>query len=202
LGIADGGIAVTPTPTNLRSEDYPLVQRYSVYGGQMMSALGRGLAMYLISPAAQRVVAGEGLVAMTLPKAPTEEAPSAGPPPYREAVAGAKRLPLSVRFNLRSLSGMFEGGSAQDLERLIAFMQQPQNRGRTLAVVGFANADPANKLYPTIASNDRADIIAGYLAQHGIVVQRARGLGAIRPLVGEGDAKARERNERVEIWML
>lgn len=202
LAIADGGIPVAPTATNLRSEDYPLVQRYSVYGGQMMSALGRSLAMYLISPPAQRVVARQGLVAMTLPKAPTEDAPSAGPPPYREAVAGAKRLPLTVRFNLRSLSGMFEGGSAQDLERLIAFMQLPQNRGRTLAVVGFANADPANKLYPTIASNDRADIIAGYLGQRGIVVQRARGLGAIRPLVGEGDAKARERNERVEIWML
>ncbi len=202
LAIADGGIAVAPTLTNLRSEDYPLVQRYSVYGGQMMSALGRGLAMFLISPAAQRVVAGEGLVAMTLPQVPMEEAAGAGPPPYAEAVAGARRLPLSVRFNLRSLSGMFEGGSAQDLERLIVFMQQPRNRGRTLAVVGFANADPANKLYPTIASNDRADIIAGYLGQHGIVVQRARGLGAIRPLVGEGDARARERNERVEIWML
>ncbi|HYG06796.1 MAG TPA: substrate-binding domain-containing protein [Stenotrophomonas sp.] len=202
LAVADGGIAVAPTPVNLRSEDYPLVQRYSVYGGQMMSALGRSLALYLISPAAQRVVAAQGLMAMTLPGEASDAAPTAGPPSYRDAVAGARRLPLSVRFNLRSVATMFEGGSAQDLDRLIAYMRLPQNRGRTLAVVGFANADPANKLYPTIASNDRADIIAGYLAQHGIVVQRARGLGASRPLVGEGDARARERNERVEIWML
>jgi len=202
LAVADGGIAVAPTPVNLRSEDYPLVQRYSVYGGQMMSALGRSLALYLISPPAQRVVASQGLLAMALPKEATEAAPTAGPVPYREAVAGARRLPLSVRFNLRSLSTMFEGGSAQDLDRLVAYMQLPQNKGRTLAVVGFANGDPANRLFPTIASNDRADIIAGYLAQHGIVVQRARGLGALRPLVGEGDSRARERNERVEIWML
>jgi len=202
LAVADGGMAVAPTPVNLRSEDYPLVQRYSVYGGQMMSALGRSLALYLISPPAQRVVAAQGLMAMSLPKDATEAAPTAGPVPYREAVAGARRLPLSVRFNLRSLSTMFEGGSAQDLDRLVAYMQLPQNKGRTLAVVGFANGDPANKLFPTIASNDRADIIAGYLAQHGIVVQRARGLGALRPLVGEGDSRARERNERVEIWML
>lgn len=202
LAMADGGIAVAPTLVNLRSEDYPLVQRYSVYGGQMMSALGRSLALYLISPPAQRVVAAQGLVAMSLPKQATEAAPDSGPVPYREAVAGGTRLPLSVRFNLRSLSTMFEGGSAQDLDRLVAYMHLPQNKGRTLAVIGFANGDPANKLFPTIASNDRADIIAGYLAQHGIVVQRARGLGALRPLVGEGDARARERNERVEIWML
>ena len=202
LALAEGGIAVAPTPVNLRSEDYPLVQRYSVYGGQMMSALGRSLALYLISPPAQRVVAAQGLMAMSLPRQTTEAVPTTSPVPYREAVAGATRLPLSVRFNLRSLSTMFEGGSAQDLERLVAYMQLPQNKGRALAVVGFANGDPANKLFPTIASNDRADIIAGYLAQHGIVVQRARGLGALRPLVGEGDARARERNERVEIWML
>ncbi|HEY0333327.1 MAG TPA: substrate-binding domain-containing protein [Stenotrophomonas sp.] len=201
LSIADGGMAVAPSTVNLRSEDYPLVQRYSVYGSQMMSALGRSLALYLISPPAQRVVAAQGLVPMSLPPA-TEALPAAAPAPYREAVAGAQRLPISVRFNLRSLSTMFESGSAQDLDRLIAFMQQPQNRGRSLAVVGFANADPGNRLFPTIASNDRADIIAGYLAQHGILVQRARGLGAIRPLVGQDDAHARQRNERVEIWLL
>ncbi len=66
--LAEGGIAVAPTPVNLRSEDYPLVQRYSVYGGQMMSALGRSLALYLISPPAQRVVAAQGLMAMSLPR--------------------------------------------------------------------------------------------------------------------------------------
>jgi len=202
LAIADGGLAIAPTPVNLRSEDYPLVQRYSVYGGQMMSALGRSLALYLISPPAQRVVASQGLVPMSLPRTASEQVPSNVPAAYREAVAGGVRLPLSVRFNLRSLSTMFEGGSAQDLDRLVAFMQQPQNKGRTLAVVGFANGDPENKLYPTIASNDRADIIASYLAQHGIVVQRARGLGAERPLAGLDNAKARDRNERVEIWML
>jgi len=201
LAIADGGIAIAPTAVNLRSEDYPLVQRYSVYGGQMMSALGRSLAMYLISPPAQRIVAAQGLLAMNLPQT-MEAAPTSAPAPYREAVAGAQRLPLSVRFNLRSLSTMFEGGSAQDLDRLVAFMHLPQNRGRSLAVIGFANADPENRLFPTIASNDRADIIAGYLAQHGIVVQRARGLGAIRPLVAQDATGARQRNERVEVWLL
>jgi phosphate transport system substrate-binding protein len=203
LAISDGGIAVAPDTLGVRSEDYPLVQRYSVYGGQMMSALGRSFALYLLGPSAQQVVARQGLPAMTLPdntgKTP---APEGGKDAYDQAVAGAVRLPLNVRFNLRSLGTMFEGGSVQDLDRLVAWMQQPQNRHRPLAVVGFANPDPANRLFPTIASNDRADIVASYLAERGIVVQRARGLGAVRPLAGAADPGARQRNERVEIWML
>lgn len=204
LAISDGGIAVAPDPVAVRSEDYPLTQRYSLYGGQMMSALGRSLALYALGPAAQRIVAAQGLVTMALPAAPTAEPVPAGDAlaAYRDAVAGAVRLPLSVHFDLQSLTSMFEGRSAQDLDRLVAWMQQPRNRGRALAVVGFANADAANKLFPTIASNDRADIVAGYLAQRGIVVQRARGLGALRPLVAPTAAQARHRNERVELWLL
>lgn len=202
LAISDGGIAVAPDALGVRSEDYPLVQRYSVYGGQMMSALGRSLALYLLGPSAQRVVARQGLPALALPDGAGKALAPGGDDAYTQAVAGAVRLPLSVHFNLRSLSTMFEGGSAQDLDRLVAWMQQPQYRHRPLAVVGFANADPANRLFPTIASNDRADIVAGYLAERGIVVQRARGLGAVRPLTGATDPAARQRNERVEIWML
>ncbi len=201
VAISEGGIALAPSPVNLRSEDYPLVQRYSVYGGQMMSALGRSLALYLIGPQAQRIVAAQGLLALQLPT-PISVAMDGEPAAYREAVGSAKRLPLSVHFNLQSLTTMFAGTSAQELERLVRFMQLPANRGRHLAVIGFANPDNANKLFPTIDSNDRADIIAGYLAQQGITVQRARGLGALRPLVDPHTADARRRNERVEIWLL
>jgi phosphate transport system substrate-binding protein len=68
--------------------------------------------------------------------------------------------------------------------------------------IGFATPDVANRLYPTIASNDRADVVAAYLCQRGIVVKRGRGLGAARPLLGGDDTPAKVRNERVEIWLL
>ncbi len=75
-------------------------------------------------------------------------------------------------------------------------------RGRALAVIGFATPDSANRLYPTIASNDRADVVAAYLVQRGVAVERVRGLGAVRPLLGGEDAAAKARNERVELWLL
>jgi phosphate transport system substrate-binding protein len=206
LAIADGGIAVMPTPASIRGEDYPLVQRYSLYGGQIMSALGRSLALYAISARAQQVVRRIGPIPMTIapdPAPPARATPDARQADaYAQAIAGAQRLTTSLRFSLQSLNSMFEARSAQDLDRLIAYMQQPALRGRALAIVGFATPDTANRLYPTIASNDRADVVAAYLAQRGIVVKRARGLGAARPLLGGEDATAKLRNERVEIWLL
>jgi len=206
LAIADGGIAVLPTPASVRGEDYPLVQRYSLYGGQMMSALGRSLALYSVGAQAQQVVRRIGPIPMTIAPDPTRAA-QASPDTrqadaYLQAGAGAQRLTTTLRFSLQSLNSMFEARSAQDLDRLIAYMHQPAMRGRALGIIGFATPDTANRLYPTIASNDRADVVAAYLSQRGIVVKRARGLGAARPLVGGEDAAAKARNERVEIWLL
>jgi phosphate transport system substrate-binding protein len=204
LAIADGGIAIAPTPASIRGEDYPLVQRYSLHGGQMMSALGRSLALYAIGPQAQQVVRRIGPLPLALVPDPTPLAATSAsrPDAYAQAGSGAQRLTTTLRFSLQSLNSMFEARSAQDLERVIAFMQQPAMRGRALGVIGFATPDSANRLYPTIASNDRADVVAAYLAQRGIVVKRVRGLGAVRPLVGGEDAAAKARNERVEIWLL
>ena len=53
-----------------------------------------------------------------------------------------------------------------------------------------------------MTSTNRADIVAAYLVENGISVRRTRGLGAARPLAaGDGEA-ARQRNERVELWLL
>ncbi|KAF1686889.1 flagellar motor protein MotB [Pseudoxanthomonas broegbernensis] len=202
LAVSDGGLAVAPDTVGIRSQDYPLVWRYHVYGGQMMSALGRSLALHSITPRAQRVVRAQGLVPMGLAPAAAGADPAALPPAYRDAVDGAARLPLTLRFNLNSLTTIFESSSAQELERVAAWLQQPENRGRAVSVVGFAQADPHNKLFAMTTSSNRADIVAAWLIERGIPVRRTRGLGPLRPLAGGDGEWARLRNERVELWLL
>ncbi len=204
LAVSDGATAIAPDAAGVRSQDYPLVRRYRLYGGQMMSALGRSFALYTLTPRAQRVVRARGLMSMQLDPAAADAGTDreALPQAYREAVDGAVRLPVALRFNLTSLSTVFESGSAQDLERVAAWMQRPENRGRRLGVVGFSPDDPTSRLFATMASNNRADIVAAWLTERGIAVQRTRGLGATRPLAGGNDADARARNERVELWVL
>jgi len=203
LSVSDGGVAVAADAAGVRSRDYPLVRPFTLYGGQMMSALGRSFALYTLTPRAQQVVRRQGLVALDLPAPQTPaETAAALPPEYQEAVAGAQRMPLALRFNLKSMTTIYDSYSAQQLERVVAWMKRPENRGRSLSVVGFASADPTARLFATMTSTNRADIVAAYLIENGISVQRTRGLGAAQPLaIGDSEA-ARLRNERVELWLL
>ncbi|SDQ89661.1 phosphate ABC transporter substrate-binding protein, PhoT family [Pseudoxanthomonas sp. CF385] len=198
LAVSDGGAAVLPTRLNVASEDYPLVRRYRLYGAPLMSALGRSLALYAVGRDGQRAVEAVGLQSVMLRTA-IQPGRLPGVQAYREAVAGATRLPVGMRFNMASLSTLFESRSALDMERLVAFMRLPENQGRSLVVVAFADHDPGNRLLPTMLSNERADMVAGYLTRNGIPVTRSVGLGDVRPLAGGGQ---RDRNERVEVWLL
>lgn len=200
LAISDGGIAVLPTRLNVLSEDYPLVRRYRLYGGQLMSALGRSFAQYSLSRRAQQAAERAGFLAVTLRPA-SQAAPPDVARPYGAAVAGAERLPLSLRFNPASLTTFFDSRSFNDLDRVVAYLKLPQNRDRHATIVGFANQDGSNRLITTVRSNERADAVAEYLVKQGIPVQRSVGVGAMRALSGgEGEA-ARFRNERVEVWV-
>lgn len=201
LAISRGGLAVYPTPLATLSEDYPLTRRYSLYGGQLMSALGRSFALYTVTRRAQESVAAAGHFAVTLRPAPQSPLPAASAE-YTRLVAGAQRLPLSLRFNLAGTQSIFDSRAAHDLDRLVAFMHLPQNRSRHAVVVAFGNPETGGGLVSTLISNDRADIVAGYLLEHGVTVRSANGLGTARPLAGPAQQGARFRNERVEVWML
>lgn len=202
LAIADGGEAIAPMRLQVMSEDYPLMRRLTLYGGQTMGALGRSFALYTMTARGQQAVSHAGHLAVTL--RPAMQGPQRlMPKPYAEVVARAQRLPLSMRFNYSSSFSIFDSRSERDFERLAAFMRLPQNRNRSAVVVAFTAPDTSGSaLMSTIASNDRADLVAQQLQQLGIPVQRARGMGALRPLVAPERPGARYRNERVEVWLL
>ena len=201
LALADGGEAIAPGRLQVLSEDYPLQRRLTLYGGQMMTALGRSFALYAMTAAGQQTVADAGYIALTLRPADQRTAAPALRS-YGGLVMDAERLPLSLRFNYRNPYSLFDSRSERDLERLVAFMRLPRNRQRSALVVAFAAPEHgASTLMATIASNDRADIVAAQLQRLGIRVGRARGLGAVRPLAAPSAIDARFRNERVEVWL-
>lgn len=95
LAISDGGIAVYPTHAEIRSENYPLLRRYSLRGGQRMSALGRSFALFSMTRPAQVAVERAGHFAAMLRPAPRTPVLEGGEA-CRGLVAGAERLPLSL----------------------------------------------------------------------------------------------------------
>lgn len=200
LAIGRGGEALLPTRINVQSEDYPLVQRYSLYGGQMMSALGRSFALFAVGRQAQEAVAASGHIAVTLRPARQQPLPP-GVAEYRSVVAGAERLPVSLRFNTGSLQSLFDSRAQRDLERIVAFMRLPANAHRQATVLAFGAADPAGSLVATLVSSDRANVVADYLQGQGVVVRRSAGLGVLRPLVASTHPQAAYINDRVEVWI-
>jgi len=206
LALSDGGRAIAPTRLAVQSEDYPLARRFYLYGSQMMGALSRSFALYTMGQRGQDAVARAGHFAVTL--RPGYAPPTlAGPKEYRDLVGNATRLPLSLRFNLTGnnesgvAASVYDSRAVRDIERIVAFMQLPVNRGRRLLVVGFADM-PGSSVAATMMSNDRADLVAHELMARGLPVLHARGMGSQVPLATTGSVAARYRNERVEIWML
>lgn len=200
LAVSDGGEALFPTRLNILSEDYPLVRRYSLYGGQMMSALGRSFALFSVGREAQLAVARAGHIAVTLRPA-TQQPVRGRQRDYVSLITGAERLPLSLRFNRGGLQSMFDSRAQYDLDRIVAFMRLPQNAGRQAMVVAFGAKDPGGSIVSTLVTSDRANVVADYLQQRGIVVRRSVGLGAMRPLVAFANPAAAFINDRVEIWI-
>lgn len=206
LALSDGGRAVAPTRLAVQSEDYPLARRFYLYGSQMMGALSRSFALYTMGQRGQDAVARAGHFAVTL--RPGYAPPTlVGPKDYRDLVGKATRLPLSLRFNLTGnnesgvAASVYDSRAVRDIDRIVAFMQLPVNRGRRLLVVGFADT-AGSPVAATMTSNDRADLVAHELMARGLPVLHARGVGAQVPLAAAGAPGARYRNERVEIWML
>jgi len=206
LALSDGGRAIAPTRLAVQSEDYPLARRFYLYGSQMMGALSRSFALYTMGQRGQDAVTRAGHFAVTL--RPGYTPPTlVGPPDYRDLVARAMRLPLSLRFNLTGnnesgvAASVYDSRAVRDMDRIVAFMQLPVNRGRRLLVVGFADTS-GSSVASTMTSNDRADLVAHELMARGLPVLHARGVGAQVPLAAVGSPVARYRNERVEIWML
>lgn len=201
LSVSDGGVAIAPTRLNILSEDYPLLRRYSLYGGKLMSALGRSFALFTMTSAAQRAVARANHIAVMLRPAPQSQVVFADAK-YRKLVAGAQRLPISLRFNLAGTQSLFDSRAAQDLERLVAFMRLPINRNRHAVLVAFGSAEAGSALISIQLSNERVDLVADYLHARGVNVSRAQGFGSAFPLASAGRADTRFRNERVEVWVL
>jgi phosphate transport system substrate-binding protein len=198
LAVSAGGEAVLPTRVNVMTEDYPLTRRLYLYGGQLMSALGRSLATFAISPGGQAVVARNGMLALTPRVLPAEPA-SGSPEEYAGMVAGARRLGTNLRFGKEYT--VLDSRGTQDLERVIAYLREPANQHRELMLMAFAAPDARTPARALFLSQDRVDFVAELLGQAGVTVSRRRGFGGKVALAAGDDEHARFVNERIELWV-
>ena len=187
-----------PDWLSVSSEDYPLQRRVYLHTGQLITALGRGLALYAISSQGQAVVAHSAFVPLKLVPIAAGKL-DAAPEEYAKIVAGAKRLPMTVRFS-RGLD-FLDSRSRQDMDRLAEFMARPENAQRRLLLLGFANPQPRTPYQALSLSQERVDYVSSELLALHMKVTTVRGFGGHMNLVNADVPAAAARNNRVEVWL-
>lgn len=199
LGVSEAGtLPVVPTPFSVATEDYALARRLFLYVPDDAPPVARELAEFAVSSAGQAQVSRAEFVAQTILEGDAPPVADA-PEEYRELVQDARRVSLNFRF--RAGSTQLDNKGLRDLERLVAYLERPENRGRELMLFGFADANETLPLHSLELSIHRADQIGDLLIRRGIGPRRIRGYGQAVPVASNADARGRQKNRRVEVWL-
>ncbi|OGT60758.1 MAG: hypothetical protein A3E01_07595 [Gammaproteobacteria bacterium RIFCSPHIGHO2_12_FULL_63_22] len=198
LAISTGGRSISPDTLGIASEDYPLTRRVYFHTGQMITALGRGFAQWVVSPAGQAAVERSQFVSLSVrPQAPGRI--DRAPAEYQQMVSNAQRLPMTLRFSTGL--DLFDSRARQDIERLAAFMKRPENAKRRVVLMGFANPQPRSPMQSLFMSQERADLVSSEMLALNMKVVTVRGFGGKMNLLDASQPASRYWNDRVEVWL-
>ncbi|TWI73984.1 phosphate transport system substrate-binding protein [Desulfobotulus alkaliphilus] len=205
VGTEAGG-AIFPTFFTVATEDYPLSRRLYLYtAAAPANPHVLDFIHYALSDEGQKKAADTGFVDLSIKTfaglVPPGDATTQISPPveaYAKAVQGGLRLSLNFRFR----SNVFELDSRgmRDLQRVIAFLEKPENHGREVLLAGFADSHGAYA-YNQELSLKRAQVVADALKARGVYTVEALGVGQELPVASNETPSGRARNRRVEIWV-
>ena len=110
---------------------------------------------------------------------------------------------LSVSFRFRPSSAKLDTKAGQDVLRLAAYVQA-KIHGKRVLLVGFADAKGTFKENLRL-SQERADEVRKALVESGGLTPAAiltKGYSELMPVACNGDDAGREKNRRVEAWLI
>ena len=198
LAISEGAdtTPIYPTRFTVSTEDYALSRRLYLYTPTSASQLAKDFAQFAISEQGQALVEQTGLISQNIrieKVFPIEGAPAS----YNQYAQSGQRLSLNFRFNYGEND--LDNKGKRDLERLIRFMEQ--NTGRRLVLMGFSDAVGAVAKNAELALR-RAKAVERELTARGIPVVAVESYGELLPVANNDTDAGRERNRRVEVWVL
>lgn len=209
LPIGDtGSNPVSPTnPAAIASEDYPLTYRVYLYTSpKAANGVAQRLADFVAGANGQAIIEQQGLVSASAkpapppaPAAPVPQAPLTPTDRLKQIVQGAKKLAVDFRFNPNS-SGLDLKGS-RDIDRVTNYLLSMHYTGQHLILVGFAD-NQGNADSNIAVSKKRADALAAMFAQRGLPPAKVVGFGSDLPLADNSTEDGRQKNRRVEVYIL
>lgn len=192
--------ALIPGTFSVATEDYVLSRRLLMYIPEVnLHPLAKEFVKFAASKESDQIVKEIGFVSQEI-KGYRVTIPSSAPEEYRQLTTGAVRLSLNVRFKSGSI--YLDNKAVRDVERLVDYFKQPENKSRKFLLFGFSDKNEVIPYMSESFSVSRADAVADYLSKYKIHPVRVRGYGPKLPVSNNETKKGRYKNRRVEIWML
>ena len=196
ISAGKGSKSIFPTRFTISTEDYALSRRLYFYTPTSAPAIVKDFAQFAISVAGQDVVEQTGSISQNIKE--ERVYPMAGAPQsYNEYAQQGKRLSLNFRFDYSNID--LDNKGKRDLYRLVDYMEK--NAGRRLVLMGFSDSIGAKDKNETL-SLKRALSVEKELLARGITVTDVKGMGELFPVANNNSEAGRERNRRVEVWIL
>jgi phosphate transport system substrate-binding protein len=198
--VASGDAApIEASELTVSTEDYALTRRLYLYTAQVPgSTVVRRFAEYATSASGQAVVEAAGFVPLTL-RQTAVLVPEGASARFRALIAGATRVSIDFRFQPGSTE--LDSRSVHDIDQLVGFLRREHVDGSRLILAGFADslgAPQANQ----IVSQRRVDAVVAALGRQGVTPGRTAVFGAELPVADNATPEGRERNRRVEVYLL
>ncbi len=193
-----GTDAVYPTQFTVATEDYPLARRLFLYLPEnTTSTLSRSFIEFALGLDGQKIAQNIGFVELTIGEQ-RPVIPANAPQEYLENVKSAVRLSLNFRF--RSGSSNIDNRGLRDIDRLVKYLNTPENRNKRIKLYGFSDSLGQRDANCALSAN-RAEKVASVLQAHGVQIASTQGYCDDMPVASNESATGRERNRRVEVWL-
>lgn len=194
---SEDALAVLPNPFTVSTEDYPLARRLYLYLPSRAANLeARRFVEFALAEAGQQVVNSVGLVSQNITTSKPVPLPDM-PPRYAEVTGEAERLSLNFRFEFGSDS--LDNKGQRDIQRLVSYLLD--NPGRRVMLLGFTDSvgNPTTNLE---LSQTRAELVSRQFMKSGVFPSLVAGFGDAVPVASNDTEEGRNRNRRVEVWVI
>lgn len=213
------GLITSPTVHSMKTEEYPLSRRLFLYtAGAPRNSIASSLLNFSLSAAAQPIVKGADFVDQSPEALPFKEhgarmayALNVKQEDFdadlmRELlgeVKVAQRLTSTFRFQTNSFQ--LDTKAQQDIVRLAEILANNENRGRQVALLGFADANGTFennlRLAQSRADAVRRALVATPVGRDLAARLTAKGYSELAPVSCNDTDDARRFNRRVEVWL-
>ncbi|NTS77620.1 substrate-binding domain-containing protein [Catenovulum sp. SM1970] len=192
----EGTTPIFPTRFTIGTEDYALSRRLYFYTPTSASEMIKDFARFAISNRGQVIVEKTGLISQNI-KVETVYPMQEAPAKYNQYADRGQRLSLNFRFDYGNKD--LDNKGKRDLDRLIEFMES--NPSKRIVLMGFSDSIGA-KDKNKVLSLSRAKAVERELTSRGIPVMAVEGFGELLPIANNDNEVGRERNRRVEVWII